>query len=228
LEAEPSVDLRYVASPDGLDGADLVVLPGTKRTADDLDWLRVRGLARALERRREAVLVVGICGGMQMLGTRIDDPAGIEGGGTQTGFGWLPIETILEARKVTRVSRGSWTADTLFAQPFGARRVEGYEIHVGHTRYTGGAQPAIALEHGADGAQSADGRVVGTYLHGLFERDEFRYAFLSCARAAQGLSPSFDPNFRSREREARIDRWARHVERHVDLARLLSETHPTA
>jgi adenosylcobyric acid synthase len=196
------------------------VIPGTKRTADDLRWLRERGFSPVLERHIDQGLVVGICGGFQMLGASIDDPTGIEGGGSEPGFGALPIRTELRAKKTVRPVRGRYVARTLFGTEPAHRELDGYEIHTGTTAY--GAETAHAIEHGAgnDGAVARDGAIVGTYLHGVFGDDGFRHAFVDAARTACELAPASERAWWRRDREAQIDRWATHVAAHVDIAAL--------
>jgi len=223
---ESSVEFAFVEEPAALAGADLVVLPGTKATLAALQWLRDRGFAEALAAAAETGYVFGICGGMQVLGRRIDDPTGVEGGGAAEGLHLLPIRTTLASRKVTELSAGRTRAATLFGVPF-ASEVRGYEIHVGETLYDPGARPfaRIAYERGGrpfdDGAHDAGGRVAGSYLHGLFADDGFRHEFLRALRAARGLAPADHYARVSVERAARLDRLADHVRAALDVPRLL-------
>jgi adenosylcobyric acid synthase len=220
LASEPSVDLWFARDAHDLAGADLVILPGTKRTIDDLDWLRARGLAAALAPHLAHGLVFGICGGMQMLGRAIDDPHGVEGGGTRPGLGALSITTTLAQRKTTRAVRGMFRADRLFGHEPAARALEGYEIHVGTTAYDPGIAAAFEHDAGIDGASARNGCVVGTYLHGVLDDDDFRHAFIAAARAACGRVPATAWSWWRRERDARIDRWSAHVRDHCDMAAL--------
>jgi adenosylcobyric acid synthase len=246
LMREPSVSLAYVVTPDEVHAADVLILPGTKQTLDDLTWLESRGLAHAIRARAaRGGLTMGICGGMQMLGRRVSDPDGIEGGGDREGLGLLAIETTLARHKVTVRSRGTLCRAEIFGVPATVRDVTGYEIHVGITHILNGthmlndtqepngthekndAAPFAILtrEHGpaiADGAISADGRVLGTYLHGVFDDDEWRHAWLDAARAGCNLSPVTTHAFVTRDRDARYDRLAAAVERACDMDRILS------
>ena len=195
LRMEPAVGVRFVDRPAALGRPDLVILPGTKATVADLEWLRGRGLDRAVE--ASGARVLGICGGYQMMGRTIVDT--VESGrGTVQGLGWLDAETVFEPAKVTRQRRG-----TALQQ-----RVSGYQIH--HGRVTG-ADPWIKLDdaYGAHPEGSQHGRFAGTTLHGLFEDDGFRAAFL-------GLAPS-GVSFAA-AREAQLDRLADMLEAHLDLA----------
>ncbi|MBW3549137.1 MAG: glycerate kinase, partial [Actinobacteria bacterium] len=169
LSLEPGVKVRLVERVSALGRPDLVVLPGTKATVADLEWLRGRGLHRAIE--ASGARVLGICGGYQMMGRTIVDH--VESGrGAVEGLGWLDADTVFEADKITRPRRG---------RALGAE-VTGYQIHHGRTA---SEDPWITLDDGwgrhPEGAADADAAVFGTSLHGLFESDEFRTTFLDAA-----------------------------------------------
>lgn len=219
LEADPAVRLRYAAHPEALraDGRapDLAVLPGSKATLADLRWLRATGWDQALAAyRADGGCVAGICGGFQMLGERVEDPDGLEGGGEEAGLGWLPLTTVLQAEKVTRRVRARLAPD---APPF-----EAYEIHLGRTAAAPGLRPRAVIEEGStlrpDGAVSADGRVWGTYLHGLFDGAGVRRALLAELGVRPGSMPAAD--YRAM-REATYARLAAAVAAHVDVAALM-------
>jgi len=221
LAAEPSVVVRRVATPGELDGADLVVLPGSKETARDLAWLRARGFGEALRahvaRGRAAI---GICGGMQMLGDRLDDPHGVERGGSADGLGLLPLTTTLAARKTTVRVHGRMAAGVLFGQPVDVPAFTGYEIHVGVSRRAGGAPFALLHRDGADGEHedgALAGVVAGTYVHGLFDDDAFRHAALRALRAQAGLAPPRTLVPWREQRETRYDRLASIVREALDV-----------
>ena len=227
LAAEPAVELVYATAPAALAGADVVLVPGTKTTLAALRWLRERGFSDGLVAASRDALVFGICGGMQALGRRIDDPGGVEGGGTAAGLGLLPIVTVLRGEKTVARAAGELDSATLFGRPLATRAIAGYEIHVGETTYAAGARRFARIRRepsGAsdDGAVSADERVVGTYLHGAFAADGFRHAFVACARAARGLAPAASFAAVEAERDARIDRLAAHVRAALDVPRLLA------
>jgi adenosylcobyric acid synthase len=226
LAAEPTVSLAYVERQEELQNADLVIIPGSKQTIDDLKWLQRRGYDHALwEMHGRGRLIMGICGGFQMLGTRIDDPDGIESGGAPwvcEGLGLLPIRSVFNAKKITRQVRGMCRT-AIFGQQPSEPAFHGYEIHVGETTYAVGAMRFAEITREGmngvipDGAVSTDGRVVGTYVHGLFDSDSFRHAFVDAARKACGLEPSRTHAFVAKEREARLDRLAEHVRHSLDL-----------
>lgn len=217
LASEESVDLIYAREPRMLDAADVVIIPGTKRTIDDLDWLRETGFECALEPHLARGLVVGICGGFQMLGQSIDDPHGVEGGGTRAGLGALSICTTLHRIKTTRTVHGQYVASALFGQSFAPCELDGYEIHVGETTYLDDARSVIAYEFGKDGASTRNGSVMGTYVHGVFGADDFRARAIDAARRTRGLRATSAYTPWRAEREARIDRWAAHVRGQLDL-----------
>ena len=220
LAMEPSVALAFVDEPDAAARAHVVIVPGTKQTLDDLGWLHARGLWELLRDGERPV--IGVCGGFQMLGRCIEDPEGVESGGrprSVAGLGRLPVRTIMNAEKTVRRVTGrvnGWDAP-LFT---------GYEIHMGETRYEDGAREfAEILREGdtegvADGAVAESGRVWGTYVHGLFDDDVFRHAFIKAARQQCGLGAAHEVVFAAREREERIDRWANHLRRSLDLDRI--------
>jgi len=217
LAAEPGVRVRYFARAEDLGAPSLIILPGTKATIADLAALRASGLADAIvARARAGTPVLGICGGFQMLGERLTDPMGVEAAaGTEVaGLGLLPITTTFAAEKVTRRAAGTVLAST---GPWAASgtAVEGYEIHMGRTEGIDGATlaPLLRLDGADDGAVSADGRVAGCYLHGLFHNAAFRHALLTALGWDARGAATFD-----RERE--FDRLAQHVRSHLDVERV--------
>jgi len=192
LDAEPTVALKYFHDPNGIALADIIILPGSKQTVDDLLWMRQRGFDEALLRHaKKGGLTVGICGGFQMLGNDILDPHWMERGGTQPALGLLPVRTTMARDKITVPARGTLTGNSLFGQATDCNEVQGYEIHLGTTEYLGGSIPFAAIARRgnesqalSDGCVSIDRRTFGTYLHGIFDEDAFRHAFLYASRAA--------------------------------------------
>lgn len=196
LAAEPEVSVRYVRSARHLGRPDLVVIPGTKATVSDLAWLRSTGLADAIERSGAPVL--GICGGEQMMGRRVVDDVE-SGAGEVDGLGWLDTETVFEARKVVRRITG-----TAMGVP-----VHGYEIRHGRTAPSA---PWLSLDRADAGSASGDGRFRGTALHGLFESDAFRDAYLRSI-GGPGTSVAF-----AALRDDMLDRLTDHLADHLDMA----------
>jgi len=219
LRAEPSVDLLFCRSAQLLANADVVVLPGSKETMSDLEWMMAGGFDQAL--RLFPGLIMGICGGMQMLGREIADPSGIERQGCLPGIDLLPISTTMQTDKVTRLSSGTIQHTSLFQQQLRQRQVAGYEIHVGKTSYLDQAEPFVTLENGElDGCISTDRRVLGTYLHGIFDDDCFRHEFLQAARSFHHLSSPAVLNPWRAQREESLNRLANQVSTSLDMRQI--------
>jgi adenosylcobyric acid synthase len=216
LRAEPSVEVAFVrpGTPLPLD-ADAVILPGTKSTLADLAMLRAQGwdtdiaaLARAGRR------VLGICGGFQLLGRVIRDPGGADGApGEAAGLGLLDVETEMAGGKAVRLVDGE-------APDYGAP-VRGYEIHMGRTEGPDRARPLLRLAGAPDGARSADGRIEGTYLHGLFGDDRFRAAWLDSLAPGASSALDFDASV-----DEALDALADGIDAHLDMDALLTLAEP--
>jgi adenosylcobyric acid synthase len=227
LAMEPGVGVRLVTAAGSLGDPDVIVVPGTKATVADMEWLRARGFDSALgsaAARRDGPVILGICGGYQMLGSVVVDF--VESGrGEVAGLGLLDVETRFTPDKVTRQRRGRGLG----------RRVSGYEIRHGHTGAGPGAHPWIELDdvYGAevggaasepaaagDATPGALPTVLGTSLHGLFEEDAFRVAFVTAVARRRGKR--FAPagvSFAS-ARQAQLDRFADLAEAHLDMSAL--------
>ena len=205
LRAEPQVEVVFVPPGQPLpEDAGLVVIPGSKSTIGDLIMFRDTGWDRDLEaHRRRGGHVVGICGGYQMLGQVVRDPLGIEGSVTETrGLGLLDVETVMELEKTVRnVEARSLRFDA---------PLTGYEIHLGRTTGPDCSRPAAIVNGVEDGATSADGKVFGTYMHGLFGADVFRGRFLESLGIKGG-----GIDYRA-EVERALDEIAAELERHLD------------
>lgn len=195
LECIPGVTVRYVGRPQELGNPDLMILPGTKNTMEDLLWMRQNGLeASVLKLAAQNKPVLGICGGYQMLGQTLSDPCGVEHGGTLSGMGLLPIETEFASEKTrTRVSGHLCPVFGLMEQASGVS-FEGYEIHMGKTTRLGG-EPVLTIEvlgdqpvEKTDGCQQ--GNVYGTYVHGFFDHEDTAKAVVSSLMKAKGLDAS--------------------------------------
>ena len=179
LRAHPDVDVRFVRAGETIPGADLIILPGSKNTRGDLAWLRKQGWPDAIGRHlRYGGKVIGVCGGFQMLGKVVDDPHGVEGGaGMSPGLGLLDLATTMTREK--RLCRVSGVC----AFDDGSAHVEGYEIHMGESQGTAFETPAFRIDGRPEGACSADGQILGTYLHGLFDHPDAGAALLRWAGA---------------------------------------------
>jgi adenosylcobyric acid synthase len=210
LRAEPGVSVEFVGEGRALPGdADLVVLPGSKATIADLAALKANGWDIDLRAHlRRGGRVLGLCGGYQMLGQAVTDPDGIEGETAAIeGLGLLDVSTRLTADKTLIEAEGTDHAT--------GTKVRGYEMHVGRTEGADCVRPMLSLAGRADGAVSADGRVMGCYLHGIFASDEFRAAFLKTLRSDYTSTLAFDASV-----DATLDALADHLEQHVDVARI--------
>ncbi len=211
LKNEPDVDLQLVKPGDPIPAdTDLVLLPGSKTTIGDLEALRAAGWdidIRAHIRRGGTVL--GLCAGYQMLGRKLTDPEGTEGPVQEIeGLNLLDIETVLSGVKTLRevTARELRTGVSL----------KGYEMHIGQTTGPGCDRPMLDIGGRADGAVSADRRVMGCYLHGIFADDSFRSAFLSLFREGRQQQTEYE-----RQVETVLDRFADHLQTHLDIDKIL-------
>ena len=215
LKLEPGLRLTLVRPGQALPGdADMVILPGTKSTRGDLDFLRAQGWDTDLYAHvRRGGQVLGLCGGYQMLGRRILDPDGIEGPAGETeGLGLLDIDTVMSGdKRLTQVS-GQHAAS---GQP-----LRGYEIHIGRTDGADRARPFALIEGRGEGAVSPCGRVAGSYLHGLFSSDAFRRAWLTERGVAAG-GISYDESVGKT-----LDDLADHIEAHLEVSAILAAAGP--
>ncbi len=210
LGMEPGVTLSFVRPGEAIPGhAELVILPGTKSTIGDLAFLRGQGWDIDIAAHvRRGGRVLGLCGGYQMLGTAIDDPEGIDGvAGRVDGLGLLDVQTTMQGDKSTTMVQGIHCAS--------ATEIEGYEIHLGQTDGADCARPMLTIDGRPDGAISRNGRVQGTYVHGLFAADAFRKAWLADLGIASSLA--YDTQI-----ETALDALADHLEAHLDIDALLA------
>ena len=233
LEHEAGVVVRFVDRAEEARGADLLVLPGTKSTMSDLAWLRASGIAAVVtERAARGAPILGVCGGCQMLGARLEDPFGVESPEREAlGLGLLPVRTRFAREKTTAQVRAR-AATGSFVCPAGTE-VTGYEIHMGQVtpdREGSPCAPAFTLasRNGAatcapDGAVAGDGQVVGTLIHGLFESEPLRSAMLSSLRARKGaLAPPPPPPGAAPvlTKQGEFDRLAQVIRANMDCALL--------
>jgi adenosylcobyric acid synthase len=215
LRREPGVSTRFADQPEDLEGVDAAILPGSKMTIPDLEWLVENGWTEQLHRVVErGGSVVGLCGGYQLLGEELLDPDGVEStpGTRMDGLGLLSVRTVFEPEKVTELTAAQVVAGEGWLEAVAGTSVRGYQIHTGRSEMTGACDPLLALPDGPDGASAPGGRVWGCYLHGIFENDDFRHAWLR-SLGWQGEGIAFD-------REAAYDRLANHVRQHVEMERI--------
>jgi len=217
LRAHTGVECHFVALHETPPPADLIILPGSKSVRADLAVLRKQGWETHLQRHlRYGGKLMGICGGFQMLGKRIHDPLGLEGtAGSSQGLGWLEMETTLAPEKQLRNVCGCLCLES-GASGLGEVPVCGYEIHAGISHGPALHRPLTRLASGDDGACSADGQIIGTYVHGLFDSPEAMTCLLNWAGLAHPL-PAPDI---AAQRETAIERLANAVEAHLDTPRL--------
>ena len=223
LEREEGVRLRYVEDGDSLGDPDLIILPGTKTTMADLEWLKQRGLGTAIVARREAgTLVVGICGGYQMLGERISDPEGVESQQLEArGLGLLPVTTVFQGDKETHQVTASVVAGVGLLSNCAGAELRGYEIHMGITASDGRDGPFRISDrsgnsvHDSDGAIDRDSRSLGTYMHGLFRNRSLRRGVLMQLARWKGVSlPPASPEAID---DSEYDKLADLVRHHLDM-----------
>jgi len=228
LEHEPDVAVRFVERTGELEGADLVILPGTKSTVADLGWLRRSGFSDAIERHAlGGGLVLGICGGCQMLGQRIDDPEGVESSEPSVpGLGLLELDTRFVRTKTTAQVQAVPARETFLTRGLGAAPLAAYEIHMGQVLARPGVGAAFTLQtrngvavEAADGGVNGAGNVVGTLLHGVLENTGVRASLRAALWERRGSSqPLAATHVASAEEE--YDRLEQSVRAHLDLGLL--------
>src|ERR1700754_5289052 len=226
LEQQPDVVVYYTRRPDEARLADVLILPGSKNTISDLLWLKQNGWTTAIEEHVAAGKpLLGVCGGFQMLGTEISDPYHTEGEVTVAqGVGTLDIKTVLAREKVTRQASASFYNGSFLNESPDNPVFKGYEIHLGETSLGEGVKPLFSLQRAGDdeiicdGAVTCDGKILGTYLHGLFDSVDGLRWILNHWRRLRGKhvtsSNVIDPTV---ERERRYDALADHFRQHLNL-----------
>ncbi|MFF2857944.1 MULTISPECIES: cobyric acid synthase [unclassified Peribacillus] len=214
---EPGVGVRLVNSVHELGNPDLVILPGTKNTMEDLEWLNRMGLDREIkELRKQGTMIFGICGGFQMLGTKLFDPDAVEGDGENAyGLSLLPVETVFQAEKKTVQMEGVLSAGIMEGQ----MNLNGFEIHLGRTTLKLQVRPFLLLKDGReDGAISNDNKVMGTYLHGIFHNRLFTRLLVNQIRRNKGLEEvKENVQSDSERREEAYNLLASHLEENIDM-----------
>jgi len=222
LDKEKDIRMRYVNSIVNLNHPDLIILPGSKTTIADLDWLKNNGLARRItELYRQGVFIIGICGGYQMLGAYINDPGQVESPvPSRQGLGLLPITTTFLSTKETHQIKGNVTANRGLLTEARDVNFEGYEIHMGRTETDGGGDVFQIRERSGqscdtlDGYMDDSGRVLGTYVHGLFHNQKIRQAVLRHIADSKGQHLSFIDDD---QREDEYDRLAGLIRHNLNM-----------
>lgn len=219
LERLAGVEVYYVSRLQELGAPDLVILPGSKSTMDDMAWLRSCGLEAAiLKLSASGVPVMGICGGFQLLGEQITDECGAEGTGSIRGMGLLPVRTRFAPEKTRSRTSGAVQADTGLLSGCRGLRVSGYEIHMGLTEPDGDCEQAILLDDGSCGGLiSREGLVFGTYLHGIFDSGALAGEMLGRLAAKKGITLSFDGQDWAAYKESQYDKLAALIRKSLDM-----------
>jgi adenosylcobyric acid synthase len=237
LAAEPTVALAFVERADDLSLADVVILPGSKQTLDDLEWLVQNDFSvRIQEQYSRRSPIVGLCGGFQMLGLKLSDPSGAENNGVSVerdGLGLLSVQTVFSSEKTVRPVTGQLCDASFAAGLWQAPDFQGYEIHMGETYRKGETRSFARIStlngtQSLDGAISPSGLVFGSYVHGIFDNDRFRHSFLDWARSSLELAPVRQKAFITAERDARMNRWADHLRSSLRLDLIRSWIPPTS
>ncbi len=216
LENEPDVNLSYVSDNKEFGSADMIIIPGTKNTISDLRWLKKSGLAQKIinivKSDKSLPILIGICGGYQMLGNYVYDPAGLESGQKKgIGLGLLPITTTLKPEKMLLQTAGVEIKTGI--------KVRGYQIHHGKTVFTGKCRPFFKTKiagGGYDGASLKNGKVCGTYLHGVFDSEPFRRNLLNKIRLQKRLK-NLPISKKAFNFDAEIDKLAGIVRKNLDI-----------
>ncbi len=222
IARHPAMGIRYVDAALELGRPDLVILPGTKSTLGDLSWLRQSGLATCIQAlAAHGTPVLGICGGYQMLGERIADPVGVEGGGDVRGLGLLPVSTVFEEAKTRTRACGRFHVDEGIFSCLDGLETEGYEIHMGATEVAGPTPVTLRVAGAERGDGAVRGDVMGTYLHGVLDAAPVVEALACALLARRGLSSmeGSAPDA-ARRKEAEYDKLADAIEAFFDTAML--------
>ena len=206
LAGEVDVNLFYATQPDQLDAADVIILPGSKNTSEDLLWLRGNHFAeKILQRSRDGAAVVGICGGFQMLGRKIFDPLRTESNHAELdGLNLLPIETTFNAEKFTRQVTLPEVNFKFLGSRIASKNLDGYEIHSG-------------ISSGQRLVVSGQGNILGTYVHGIFDNDDFRRQFLNAVRLTKNLEPLESVRNVAAEKQKNYERLAKIVRESLNM-----------
>jgi adenosylcobyric acid synthase len=239
LAAEPDVSLYYVRKVEDLGNPDMIILPGSKNTTEDLLHLRECGLEAAIRKQvAKGTPLWGICGGYQMLGQKIADPLHMESANDEVdGLGYLPMETTFAAEKLTSQVQADCVQFAFLDQSIKAEGLYGYEIHTGETKFLGELQhpfkiteranQAVTIAEGLTSQNGAQGQVVGTYIHGIFDHDDFRRQVLNALRSRKGLEALTIQRSVRQEKERAYNRLASVVRDSLDmekLAQIMGET----
>ncbi|MBQ6393133.1 MAG: cobyric acid synthase [Eubacterium sp.] len=220
FELIKGVSLRYVTDKKELGEPDLILLPGTKNTMADMEWLIENGLEAAIIRQARRCRIIGICGGFQLLGRELHDPEGVEHGGDMRGLGLLDLATTFQGDKTRTRIQGTFSEDHNLYH-LENRNVEGYEIHMGTTENLGDAVPILTLEDGrTDAYMTPDGRIWGSYLHGIFDNEELVFGLVHEIMKEKGIDPEADELSIAEYKEIQYDKLADLIRNNLDMDRI--------
>ena len=223
FELIDGVSLRYVSDKKELGEPDLILLPGTKNTMADMEWLIESGLEGKLIRAAKDTRIIGICGGFQLLGKELHDPDGVEHGGDMRGLGLLDISTVFQGGKTrTRILGTIKEEHNLYG--LSNREVEGYEIHMGRTTNLGEAVPMIELSDGrTDAYMTKDGRIWGSYLHGIFDNEEMVFGLVHDIMREKGITPGENHLSVAEYKEIQYNKLADLIRNSLDMEQIYKE-----
>lgn len=226
LESIPGVSLRYVKHPHELKNPDMIILPGTKNTMEDLLWMRESGMeAAVLKEASRGKVIFGICGGYQMMGETLSDPCGVEAGGSIKGMGLLPMDTVFAENKTRTRVTGRFLSMEGELSPLSETKLEGYEIHMGESILKGNAKAATSITDSVTGGTKTEGayagNICGTYVHGVFDREEVAKAVVRVLGEKKGIDVSemTGVDFAA-FKETQYDILAAELRKHLDMKKI--------
>lgn len=228
FERMPGVSLRYVTKVGELKNPDMIILPGTKNTMEDLLWMRQNGLEAAILKKAAAgTLIFGVCGGYQMLGESLADPLGVEAGGTIKGMALLPVDTVFAGDKTRTRVHGSFTGVEGILSCLNGVELEGYEIHMGVSTLKDGAKPLTCLNNMAGGLEEPkeDGawkdNVYGSYVHSIFDKEEVAERIVQAIGEKKGIDTTEMTGVDYQTfKETQYDILAAGLREHLDMKRI--------
>ena len=226
LESIPGVSLRYVQHPSDLKNADVIFLPGTKNTMDDLKWLRESGMeALILKAAASGTLIFGVCGGYQMLGETLSDPHGVEAGGSMRGMGLLPMDTVFAEKKTRTQVTGRFLSLEGDYAPLKDVEFTGYEIHMGESTWKEGASASTFTKDTVTGNEKREGtfyhNICGTYVHGIFDKEEVALGLVKAVGDKKGIDVSeMEGVDFAAFKETQYDILAAELRKHLDMKKI--------
>lgn len=228
LESIEGLSLRYVKHPSELLNPDMIILPGTKNTMEDLLWMRENGMeAMILKAAAKGTLIFGICGGYQMLGETLSDPYHVEAGGTIRGMGLIPMDTVFAKEKTRTRVEGHFLEITGELSPLSGVPIEGYEIHMGESVLKGNARPATEVSDTVSQQKKSEGafleNICGTYVHGVFDKESVAEAVLEILGNKKGIDVTELKGIDFAQfKETQYDILAAELRKHLDMKAIYS------